>query len=91
MAETVGLGVGPDAANARLLAASPDLLKACLAVSHATGIERAEAVNLCRVAIAKAEPQALDGDEHGGYPDMDATSADERTELLHRELRDAGR
>lgn len=34
---------------------------------------------------------ALDGDEHGGYPDMDATSADERTELLHRELREAGR
>ena len=37
------------------------------------------------------EHDALDGDEHGGYPDMDAASADERTELLHRELREAGR
>ena len=34
---------------------------------------------------------ALDGDEHGGYPDMDASSADERDELLQRELREAGR
>ena len=41
---------------AHLIVASPDLLLACRAVSHATGSEKAEAVNLCRAAITKAQP-----------------------------------
>ena len=73
-----GFQFGQNEANARLIAASPDLLEACQAFAawdedpHPIEADSAKLRNLVAVAIAKATGQPVAASET--YPDDDPTS-----------------